>query len=208
MDRVPLTQSMDQPAQAGPIAPTNRVTNVGGGDAYKFDKDYHRMADLLALSYDERMDYTTAQKVSFIRDSIKTANEDEAILKLQHYVRELGTTYRGNDLVKQLYQQMRIKDQRVAPREIEKAAVEKKVEEKKVEEVKKATEPVKEEKVQVTPPSSPSLKTRLRSEVNEALKPTVQQIRSQVKDIISRRIDRTIQYEIKSGLQNIDVAKP
>lgn len=208
MDRVPLTQSMDQPASAGPIAPTNRVTSVGGGDQYKFDKDYHRMADFLALSYDERMDYTTAQKVSFIRDSIKTTNEDEAILKLQQYVRELGTTYRGNDLVKQLYQQMRIKEQRVAPREIEKAAVEKKVEEKKVEEVRKTPAPVKEEKVPVTPPSSPSLKSRLRSEVNEALKPTVEQIRSQVKNIISRRIDRTIQYEIKSGLQNIDVTKP
>lgn len=202
-DRVPFTQPIDSSTPTGPFAPLNRISS--GGDLYKYDQNYHRMADFLGLTTDERLDYTTARKISYLRDSIDVSDEFEAFAKIKEYIRELGTTFKGPDLVKQLYQYRRLEELRqaeeVAP------TIKKQVEapkEKKVEKVKEVpVEKVVKLKASVT--TKPALAgqplgTRIKTEVNTAVKPLTSQIRSQIQGMVSKRIDRTIQRGIKSAI--------
>lgn len=82
------------------------------GEAWKYDQDYHRMADFLGLSVYDRQDYRTAQKVKALKTLAgeRTGKEDVTtvlteVAKLQKTIGYHGV---GKELINQLYQNMRI----------------------------------------------------------------------------------------------------
>ncbi len=157
----------DSPQQIaeGARSVTEHVKSTfGSGDAYKLDPNYHKLADLLGLADDERMDLDIAHKLSFLRDWTGETDEVDALLKIKQMSKELGLSTKGKELTKSLFVYARLINDReridkeislVANREIERRNEEKaakidKVKEAKKEEVK--VEPVKEVKPVVPPP--------------------------------------------------------
>ena len=89
------------------------------GDAFKLDPNYHKMADLLGLKDEDRLDIGLAQKVAFIRDFTGEKEEVDALLKVKQMIRDLGITTVGRDLTKTLYQYARLaKDRERIDKEI------------------------------------------------------------------------------------------
>jgi hypothetical protein len=82
------------------------------GDEYKLDPNYHKMADLLGLKDDERLDVDIAQKLSFLRDFTGEKEEVDALLKVKQMIRDLGISSRGKELTKTLYQYARLAQER------------------------------------------------------------------------------------------------
>ena len=80
-------------------------------EAWKLDPKYHRAADYLGLNIYDRQNYKTAQKISVIHDYAARKGQDmNTVLTEMHKLkRSLGTFKRGEDLVDELYQSVRLK---------------------------------------------------------------------------------------------------
>ena len=114
----PTSQQVEETARA-----TTGIHDVkpsfGSGDAFKLDPDYHKMADLLGLKDDERMDIELAQKLAFIREFTGEKEEVDALLKVKQMIRDLGIPTIGKELTKTLYQYARLaKDRERIEKEI------------------------------------------------------------------------------------------
>lgn len=83
---------------------------------YMDDADYHRVADFLEVTYDERKDVKLAEKMAYLYDWAKTetGSEDrikrlEAIKGLQ---KRLGISQTGKETIKKLFQYTRLDQDR------------------------------------------------------------------------------------------------
>lgn len=91
----------------------------GSGDAFKLDPNYHKMADLLELGDEDRMDVELAQKLAYLRDFTGEKEEVDALLKVKQMIRDLGIPTKGKELTKTLYQYARLaKDRERIDKEI------------------------------------------------------------------------------------------
>ena len=91
---------------------TNVRTSFGSGDYFKYDPNYHRMADFLGLSEENKNDLTIAQKVSFLRDFTGEKTEVDAMVRIKGIIRELGLPMKGKELLDELYKYTRLAQER------------------------------------------------------------------------------------------------
>lgn len=68
-------------------------------DTYKYNPEYHQMADFLGVDPELRMDIEIAQKIAFLRDFTSEKEEVDAKLKLKNIMRELGVNMKGKELI-------------------------------------------------------------------------------------------------------------
>src|SRR5438552_1475562 len=99
-DRVPFKPDAELTEQPkAPLPQVSRDEKV----SYMDDTNYHRMADMLEISYEDRKDIHTAEKLSFLADWAKeqTKSEDrlQQFLAIKDLSRRLGYTFKGNDLI-------------------------------------------------------------------------------------------------------------
>jgi hypothetical protein len=167
-------ETPQQVAESSRMNTNNIRTSFGSGDAFKLDPNYHKLADLLGLRDDERMDLDIAHKLSFLRDWTGETDEVDALLKIKQMSKELGLTTKGKELTKSLFVYARLINDReridkeislVANREIERRNEEKAAKgEQKLKEAEqlKETKRIKEEAEakakEVAPPSPPPVK--------------------------------------------------
>ena len=80
-------------------------------DTFMFDQKFHRLADFLGVDKYKRDNPDVAQKIAFISDWAEARSSDsfadilKTVVKLK---RDLGTTVRGETLVKDLYKWTRL----------------------------------------------------------------------------------------------------
>lgn len=83
---------------------------------YLSDTNYIKMANYLGLSQREREDSRIANKISFLSDWAGKVGNTEDELKRREIVskfkRDLGVTYKGEDLVMYLYRYARLDDEK------------------------------------------------------------------------------------------------
>ena len=116
MDRVPLEQVVDKapPPEENKAVQQEpeRIEQMGFQD----DPDYHRTADALEISYDDRKDSRVAEKVQYLMEWAKESSgkEDrvEQLLALKQLQKMLGFTEKGLISIKKLYQWTRLDSQR------------------------------------------------------------------------------------------------
>lgn len=80
-------------------------------DLWKYDPDYHRLADLLGLDRDERHNYEVAKKLAVIADAgglEKSKDIDKTMVATKQLQRRLGVQYQGKPLVDELYKTIRL----------------------------------------------------------------------------------------------------
>lgn len=87
--------------------------SFGSGDTYKYDMNYHKMADFLGLKKDDKMDFDIAQKVAYLRDFTKEKDELDAMVKIRDVIKQLGVTFQGKELVNHLYKYTRLYQDRI-----------------------------------------------------------------------------------------------
>lgn len=107
-----LSEPQPEKAEEAPLVNVKREAEIGFMD----NIDYHRVADGLDVSYEDRKSPTIATKLSFLYDWAKevTKSDDritrlEAIKGLQ---KRLGIPGRGIDTIKKLYQWARLDQDR------------------------------------------------------------------------------------------------
>lgn len=89
------------------------ITPIGTkADGFKYNKDYHQMADFLGLQAEDKMDEELAGKIAQIRDWIDEKDELEAMIKIKTMIRELGVSVKGKELVIELYKFAKLAKQR------------------------------------------------------------------------------------------------
>lgn len=99
--------------QAATLTKTEDIkTTSTPADSYKYNPQYHAMADLLGLQDEDRLDLEIAQKISFLRDFTSEKEEVDAKIKLKQMIKDLGLSSRGRDLVKNLYQFARLSQEK------------------------------------------------------------------------------------------------
>ena len=99
MDRVPLEQAVDKPEPSSP-----KPQGDGSGEInFKDDINYHRMADFMEVSFEDRQDPNIANKLSFLYDWAKElTGSDERItnyMALKSAWRGLGRNATGTTMV-------------------------------------------------------------------------------------------------------------
>lgn len=106
-DRVPVravVENSEATEAQKPLEEKDRGSELG----YLDDLEYHRVSDMLDISYDDRKDQRLAEKVSFLidwaRDITKTTDRTTNLLEIKDLARRLGITHKGVDLVKKLWQ--------------------------------------------------------------------------------------------------------
>lgn len=105
------------------MADTSQTTDTTRQEAvtYMDDLNYHRMADMFDLSYEDRKDDSIAEKFSFLADWAKEHSKSEdrldQYLAIKDLTRSLGYQSTGKDLIKKLYQWTRLDQDR---RQVEK----------------------------------------------------------------------------------------
>lgn len=113
-DRVPL-KSDPVPSDA-PTAPQEQKV-FEGELTFMDDIEYHRISDLLDVSYDERKDHHTAEQLSFLTDWAReqTGSDDrlQVVERIKLLKRMLGLTEKGIPLIKKLYQWTRLDQRRL-----------------------------------------------------------------------------------------------
>lgn len=81
-------------------------------DTYRYDPDYHRMADFLGVDRDDRNNIKMAQKISLLTDwaTWETGKDDleSLVEKIEELTKSEGINDRGRTLVDHLYQKIRI----------------------------------------------------------------------------------------------------
>ena len=122
-DRVPLNQVEDKPTPEVETPLIDTELSRKGDINFMDNIEYHRVADSLDISYEDRKVTTLATKISFLYDWAKevTKSDDrmtrvEAIVGLQ---RQLGIQGKGPETIKKLYQYARLdQDRRRIEREM------------------------------------------------------------------------------------------
>jgi len=100
-----------------------RIEEVG--DSYKYNPDYHKFADFLGVDAELRSDHDLAQKIATIYDWGKEnlhGNGDrvDVSMAIKNLKSFLGTNLQGEELVKKLYQWVRLdRDRRRIEKEME-----------------------------------------------------------------------------------------
>ena len=113
-DRVPLTQAQDQsPTQAEKEAEAPGHQGLWQGTlGYMDDINYHRMADLLEISYEDRKDQHLAEKLSLLTDWAKEQTKSDDRIQqyqaLKNLTSGLGYQMKGKELATKLYQWIRL----------------------------------------------------------------------------------------------------
>lgn len=112
MDRVPIQQvSKEKTAE-----PKGHEGVWKETASFMDDINYHRMADFLEISYEERKDSNLAEKLSFLTDwakeTGKTEDKSEQKLMIRQLGKNLGLTAVGKELVHKLYQYIRLDNDR------------------------------------------------------------------------------------------------
>lgn len=83
------------------------------GDTFKYNPEYHKVADFLGVDIHDREDYDLANKISLIRDYAgikgKSDSPEDALWAITDIRKGLGVNTQGRTLVNQLYQHMRLK---------------------------------------------------------------------------------------------------
>lgn len=79
-------------------------------DSWKYNQDYHRVADFLGLDVYDRQDYRLAQKVSYLVDRVRQQDEPmvEAISRLHQVRKKMGINTKGQTLLHQMYEYLRL----------------------------------------------------------------------------------------------------
>lgn len=81
------------------------------GETWKYDPNYHRMAEFLGVDRFDREDYETAKKIAMISDWAgidKHGDVDRAQRAITQLRKELGVQFIGKTLVTELYKQVRL----------------------------------------------------------------------------------------------------
>lgn len=101
------------------------------GETWKYNQDYHRLANFIGLNDQQKGDFRNAQKVAAIRDYFhKAKTEPEALEQIYKFQKQLGINTQGETLLNQLYQHVRLKQDTVKPTRTETKKTEPKVEKK------------------------------------------------------------------------------
>lgn len=116
MDRVPLTVDQTPP-------PTKEENDVAQHEPERIEQmgfqdnpDYHRTADALEISYEDRKNPKVVEEIQYLMEWAKesTGKEDrvEQLLALKQLQKMLGFTEKGLTSIKKLYQWTRLDSQR------------------------------------------------------------------------------------------------
>lgn len=91
----------DEPGRSEPL-----------GDAFRYNPDYHRVAEFLGVDKYDREDYGTASKISIIRDwagiQSKSETTEGALLAIDDLRKQLGFQFIGKPLVNEMYKAIRL----------------------------------------------------------------------------------------------------
>lgn len=83
-----------------------------GGVSYLDDISYHRMADFLGISPNDRRDSYLAERISLLTDWAKIESKSKDILDqkivIKGLIRNLGYQYQGRQLILNLYKWIRL----------------------------------------------------------------------------------------------------
>jgi len=114
-DRVPL-KTDDVPASAEENkAVQTEPTNIGQM-GFQDDPEYHRTADALEVSYDDRKDPKVVERIQYLLDWARefSGKEDrlDQVLAIKELRRSLGWTEIGLTSIKKLYQWTRLDSKR------------------------------------------------------------------------------------------------
>ena len=81
-------------------------------DAYKYNPEFHRFSEFLGVDRDERVENVTANQISIIYDWGKeVVGKDDRVevsMAIKQLIDRLGIKYLGKELVKKLYQYIRL----------------------------------------------------------------------------------------------------
>jgi len=147
------------------------------GETYKYNPDYHRVADFLGVDRNDRLDYSLASKLSFIRDwagiEAKNGNTDEALWKMHDLRKKLGVNSVGKPLVDEMFKYIRLYNAR-------------------------------QTKDNQKLPPKPKSQVKPQQNIKKIVQQTVQnQVHSMVKDVVKNKdlLTKTIQSAIKESLK-------
>lgn len=85
---------------------------ISADTAFKYNYDYHKMADFLGVKKDDKMDKDVAEKIAYIRDYTKEKDELDAMVKIRDMIKSLGFQSQGKDLIINLYKYVRLASER------------------------------------------------------------------------------------------------
>lgn len=81
-------------------------------NSYRYDPKYHRLADLLGVNKDDKLDSHLARKISLLADwskqKSKSDSPDDIYAVIESLSRKLGVQFIGKTLVDHLYQRVRV----------------------------------------------------------------------------------------------------
>lgn len=81
-------------------------------DSYKYNQDYHKVADFLGVTGDDKMDEDIAGKISFLTDYTGKSDPLDVMVAFRDMIRELGVSMQGPELVKMMYKYARLAQER------------------------------------------------------------------------------------------------
>lgn len=114
-DRVPLKTVVEIKPQS-PAIQTEPSKIESRSDGYMEDVDYHRMADFLEISYDDRKDRTMAERLSYLTDWAKELTGSDDRMQIMTAIKDLksrlGIQIEGKEAIKKLYQWTRLDQNR------------------------------------------------------------------------------------------------
>ena len=109
-DRVPLEQVIDKIKFED--LPKNSEGPAESQLGYMDDLEYHRTADALDVSYDERKEHDLAEKISWLiewaKEKTGSDRRVDQLWAIKSLTKQLGWTYKGVDLIKKLYRFTRL----------------------------------------------------------------------------------------------------
>lgn len=105
-------QGQQEVITKAPMPEANVQPASSSRDTYKYNPEYHQMADFLGVDPELRMDIEIAQKIAFLRDFTSEKEEVDAKLKLKNIMRELGVNMKGKELINHLYRYARLSQDR------------------------------------------------------------------------------------------------
>lgn len=86
------------------------------GENWKYNPEYHRLCDFLGINVFDRNEYTLAQKLSVIRDwAGEKKSINDALWTIKGLQKKLGIQGEGKPLIHQLYEYIRLSNDRPEP---------------------------------------------------------------------------------------------
>ena len=76
--------------------------------AWKYNPEYHELADFLGVKQADKMNESLAQKISFLKDYVKSDDMTDVKIRMLELKRTIGMTAQGKTLIDALYQYVRL----------------------------------------------------------------------------------------------------